>query len=376
MASLASSRSTADVVVIGGGIVGAATAAHLASAGRHVTLIEATAIGAGASGRNSGVVQHPFDPVLVELHLESVSLYRSLEGFELPATPAGLLNVTHDVTVARRLVDSIEATHPALRPEFLAPDDVRGLEPAIGPGVAACRLDIGFPVGPASATAAYAAWAQRLGVSIQVGSAAAVQRHGSRATGVELEDGTSVAAPDVVAAAGPWSPAVIDPGGSWRPIRPIWGVVVTLGLEAPPSHVMEEAEIAIEPGDEVDDAGHSFSLVTAKGATSLGSTFLADEPDVDAIVPRLVERGARFVPAIRTAPIGAARMCARPQSLDGRPLIGAVAGVDGLWVAAGHGPWGISTGPASGRLLADLILGEIPAPPRALDPGRFGPIAG
>ena len=49
-----------------------------------------------------------------------------------------------------------------------------------------------------------------------------------------------------------------------------------------------------------------------------------------------------------------------------------VPGIAGLWVAAGHGPWGISTGPASGRLLADLMDGRMPAPPAALDPGRFG----
>jgi len=373
MPALASS-STADVVVIGGGIVGAATAAHLASAGRRVTLIEATAIGAGASGRNSGVVQHPFDPVLVDLHLETVELYRSLEGFELPAIPVGLLNVTHDVDGAHRLASSLAATHPRLRPEFLAPDDVRRLEPAVRRDVAACRLDIGFPVGPASATAAYAAWTERLGVDIRIGSSASVQWQRHRATGVQFADGSAVAAHDVVVAAGPWTPAIVDPSGSWRPIRPIWGVVATVDLPTPPRHVMEEADIAIEPGNELDDAGHSFSLVTAQGATSLGSTFLADAPDVAATVPRLVERGSQFVPAIATSRIGAVRMCARPQSLDGRPLIGAVAGVDGLWVAAGHGPWGISTGPASGRMVADLITGAVAAPPAALDPARFGSI--
>ena len=50
------------------------------------------------------------------------------------------------------------------------------------------------------------------------------------------------------------------------------------------------------------------------------------------------------------------RMCARPQSVDGRPFIGPVAGVDGLFVCAGHGPWGISTGPASAAIAARAIL--------------------
>jgi glycine/D-amino acid oxidase-like deaminating enzyme len=66
------------------------------------------------------------------------------------------------------------------------------------------------------------------------------------------------------------------------------------------------------------------------------------------------------------------RVCARPLSLDCRPLIGRVPWIDGLFVAAGHGPWGISTGPGSAKLVADLVLGTVAAPPALLDPARFG----
>jgi glycine/D-amino acid oxidase-like deaminating enzyme len=88
-------------------------------------------------------------------------------------------------------------------------------------------------------------------------------------------------------------------------------------------------------------------------------------------VPLLRERGAGFVPALATAPAGAVRACARPLSADGRPLLGRAPGRDDVFVAAGHGPWGISLGPASARLVADLVLGRAAAPPRALDPARF-----
>jgi glycine/D-amino acid oxidase-like deaminating enzyme len=163
----------------------------------------------------------------------------------------------------------------------------------------------------------------------------------------------------------------------WRPIRSSWGVVVGVTLAEPPAHVLEEAEIEIEPGPGPAGArgatGESFSLVTAGGASSLGSTFLDTEPDPVGLVPSLLARGIGYVPGIASARVGAHRVCARPLCIDGRPMVGRVPGLDGLWVAAGHGPWGISTGPATGRLLADLVDGRVAAPAQALDPARFSP---
>lgn len=383
-----------DVVVIGGGIVGVAAAAHLAIDGRRVLLVERERIGAGASGRNSGVVQHPFDPHMADLHLASLELYRDLEHrssgtFGLPPTPAGLLYVTRDAAAARRASVELAATHPHLHPTFVAPGSAGELEPGLHPEVAACRLEIGYPVAPAAATQAYAAWARQSGVEVATGVVARPWLEAGRCLGVALDRGSRVPAADVLVAAGPWTPAIVDPSGDWRPIRPSWGVVVGVTLATPPRHVLEEAEMEIEPGDDppaagdgaatIDDgvpggAAHDveFSLVTADGASSLGTTFLADEPDPAAYVSAIVRRAATFVPTIADAVVASHRVCARPQSLDGRPLVGRVPGVEGLWIAAGNGPWGISTGPATGRLAADLLGGAAAAPPVALDPGRFG----
>jgi D-hydroxyproline dehydrogenase subunit beta len=66
------------------------------------------------------------------------------------------------------------------------------------------------------------------------------------------------------------------------------------------------------------------------------------------------------------------RRCARPQSADGRPLVGRVPWLDGLYVVAGHGPWGISTAPGTAKMLADLMMGRRTGVPPALDPARFG----
>jgi glycine/D-amino acid oxidase-like deaminating enzyme len=376
------------VAVIGGGIVGLATAAYLAEGGARVTVYEREAIGAGASGRNSGVVQHPFDLALVPLYRESVAAYRRLAGlspeigFALPAEPTGLLLVAHRAAVVEALGAHLRATLPELDVQVLAGAELRRLEPAIADGVHAVRVPIGYPVVPAAPTYAWANRADRLGVVIRLGRAARPTVAGGRATGVTIV-GRSEPADAVVVAAGPWTPEIVDPSGRWRPIRPLWGVVVETLLVDPPGHVIEEAamDVALGTGEVAPGAGAAAedpastpesSLVTAGGATAVGSTFLEEEPDPSAWTERILLRAATFVPSVLDAPIRETRACARPLAADGRPLIGAVPWVDGLFVCSGHGPWGITTGPASARQVADLVLGRSPAISPAFDPGRFG----
>ena len=85
-----------------------------------------------------------------------------------------------------------------------------------------------------------------------------------------------------------------------------------------------------------------------------------------------MERGTRFVPALAGTHVVSVRACARPMSVDGRPLLGPLPEVGGLFVAAGHGPWGISLGPGSARLVADAILGRTVVIPPELATARFG----
>ena len=165
-------------------------------------------------------------------------------------------------------------------------------------------------------------------------------------------------------AAGPWTPGVVDPKGGWRPIQPVWGVVADVELDRAPRHVLEEAGIpelaeALGAGEAVP---HLFSLVTQGNHNGLGSSFTPDEPDQAELAKTIVERGRRFVTGIRA--IRATRACARPVSADGRPLIGRLS--EDLYICAGHGPWGISTGPASARLVVDAILGRAPEIPPEL----------
>jgi D-amino-acid dehydrogenase len=302
-------------------------------------------------------------------------------GVRIPAEPAGLLLVSRREAVVRRIADDLRATFPSLDVEALDEAGVRALEPAFAAGVAACRVGIAYPLVPSAPTFAFATLAERRGATIRLGRAARPAISGGRCVGVEV-GGVLEPAAAVVVAAGPSTPEVIDPSGAWRPIRPLWGVVVETVLPDPPGHVVEEAEMdealgtaeaagAAGAADEEPGPRPKFSLVSAAGATVVGSTFLDEEPDPATWQERLLERGAGFVPALLDAPIRGVRACARPLATDGRPLVGAVPGLPGLFVCAGHGPWGISTGPGSALLVADLVLGGEAAIPPELDPTRF-----
>jgi glycine/D-amino acid oxidase-like deaminating enzyme len=363
--------SAPDVAVVGGGIVGTAAAAVLAATGAAVELFERARLADAASGRNSGAVQHPFDATLAALHHETLDLYAELgqeeTGFVLPDEPAGVLMLGHERQPLVSAAAQIRRVAPELRAELAEGDELARLEPALTPGLTACRLATGYTVRPASATLAFAELARRRGATIHEGAVASPWIEESRLVGVVV-DGERRAAGEVLVAAGPWTPEVVDPSRRWRPIERIWGVNVEIALDAPPRHVLEEAGV-----EEVAAGGTDaiFSLVTAGGASSLGSTFLPDEPRPERFAPRLRERGATFVPALREAAIVSSRACARPQSVDGRPLVGPVAGIEGLHVAAGHGPWGISLGPATARMAADVVLGRGDAIPPPLATARM-----
>jgi glycine/D-amino acid oxidase-like deaminating enzyme len=383
-------RAAADVVVVGGGIVGTAAAAFLAEAGASVTLIERDGLASAASGANSGVVQHPFDPVLAALYRETLEHYRRLAdrgvGFRLGAEPAGLLYVSRDEAVVRDVDRSLDAAFPDLAREVVSGTALTRIEPAVAEDLSACRVDIGYPVQPAASTYGFATFAEQRGVRVRVGRPAVLDARGGSVVGV-MVDGEAIPADAVLLAAGPWTPALVDPTGGWAPIQRRWGVVVETLLPAGPTHVLEEAEIGVAIGtgqlpdspapgtpERPDESEVEFSLVPLDGVASVGSTFLPWEPVSAALVEPILAHAARFVPAVMEAPIRGTRSCARPQSLDGRPLVGAVPDRPGLFVCAGHGPWGISTGPASARLVADAILGRAPAIAAELDPGRFGPV--
>ncbi len=284
-----------------------------------MTVHDREGVAAGASGRNSGVIQHPYDPALVPLYEGSIALHR--EVLDLPREPAGILLLDPPPGLAL----------PAeLEPEQL--DDAHAAEPLMRPGIPAIRIATGWPVGPRAATEA---WARR-----------------ARDAGARFAQAPAEAADVTLIATGAWTTAV--------PVRPMWGVTAQVRLERPCEHVLEEAGV-----EDISAGGalQIFSLVR----DVLGSTVSAEEPDVEATVPLVQARAERFIGETHVA---AARKCPRPQTIDGRPIVGRLDRA--TFVCTGHGPWGISTGPATAWHVARQILDGTPPPPE-LHPGRFAP---
>ncbi len=218
---------------------------------------------------------------------------------------------------------------------------------------------------------------------MRIGAPAHADIRDGRAHGVTV-NGEFHAAGAVAVAAGPWTPEALarsqspplkgtvplSGGGVDVPISFSWGVVVELALPEPPRYVLEEDGIkALTTAAGVPEA--LFSAVTARGVSAVGSTFSDARPDPAALAPGLLAHAARFLPAVAGAQVTGMRACARPRSADGRPLLGPLAGIEGLAIASGHGAWGVTLGPASARLVADHLLGRAVEIPPALSASRW-----
>ena len=135
--------------------------AFAAELGASVQLLEASEVGAGASGRNSGAVQHPFDPALAELHAATRRIYDELSAedraaFDFPPEPTGLLLLTDDPIAAQGRISELQAAHPELAPRLLDGHALHALEPMVAEGLSAIRVETGFPIPPEAATRAQA----------------------------------------------------------------------------------------------------------------------------------------------------------------------------------------------------------------------------
>ncbi|MGH2862836.1 MAG: NAD(P)/FAD-dependent oxidoreductase [Solirubrobacteraceae bacterium] len=348
-----------DVTIIGAGIVGCSTAYFLASAGVAVTVVDPVGIGAGASGRNNGLVEHPYDAASAPLFYESVELMRSFLGEAMPVDPVGALLLAPEEAAARDLVAHY-AQFPELEPALLDSQAARDEEPLLGDGLWGCMLHTGFAISPLEATTAVADRARAAGAEFVLGRPVELER--LRASGRE-----------VLVAAGASSTRLLGGLVPRDAVKPLWGVIVLVDLPQRPRHPIIEGTVTRGLTTGRIENETPFTLLSSPSWLAVGSTLLeGDEPRAEDWIPRLLGGGTRFVPSIAKARVQSTLVCARPKSFDNRPILGRVPGEQRLWLASGHGGRGMSLGAASGRLLAEAIIaGSDAAIPAALSSARL-----
>jgi sarcosine oxidase subunit beta len=266
---------------------------------------------------------------------------------------------------------------------------IHELEPGLAPQLPggwllhdAHRLD------PAALTVGLALLAQADGASIRHHlTVRALATSGDRVSGVVTDDGP-LSADEVVVAAGPWSPSLLEPVGVRLPmtgargwltrVRPPEPVATRL-LEAVGWRGSAERWSAVQrptAGQIADDGLGSAELAPLlhpadDGTVLIGSsrqTWTTPEPEDPSVVQRLLAAAIRLVPALSEADVLGSWWGLRPLSPDDRPFVGRVR--DGLIVATGHGSEGVILGAGSAELVAAAVSGE-PAP---FDAAPFDPL--
>ncbi|MET0698886.1 MAG: FAD-binding oxidoreductase [Mycobacterium sp.] len=368
------SPQTAEVVIIGGGIEGAAAAWALSQRGvTDVLVLERNTVGSGMTGKSSGVVRcHYGVSSLAAMAAVGLEVFEQAE--EIFGQDIGFRQTGYVVGVGEQNVDSLRKSLAAQRAvgvqtEEIDSDEVARLWPYadLSPfGAFGWEPRGGY--GDAYQTAqAFAVAARGAGARIlQNTAAAALIVDGDRATGVRLTDGTEVSAGTVVVATGAWSRPFLAQHGIDLPIR-----------------VHHEAVVMISPG--VEPAAVSrlpvFSdLVSLQyvrpetgGDILFGNSDLHDEThtDPDNYVNRASEEfveltvekvGTRF-PGFPDPAIVSSYAGCYDVTPDWNPVISR-GGFDGLVIAAGFSGHGFKISPAVGRLIADLVVDGRSSDPR------------
>jgi glycine/D-amino acid oxidase-like deaminating enzyme len=183
-------------------------------------------------------------------------------------------------------------------------------------------------------------------------------RRGGDVAGVNL-DGVAIEADAIVVAMGPWSALA----ARWLPLPPVFGlkghsIVFETGELIPPEALFLEYEetagsmLAPEIFPRPDGTTYVCAISSESPLPADPTSVVPDDGAMD----RLKALCDRISPVLAASPVLASGACYRPLARDGLPLIGAVAGARGAYVATGHGVWGILNAPATAEAIAELIL--------------------
>ena len=361
------------VVVVGGGLLGLAAAYHLTRAGADTLLLDradagrATDAGAGilSPETNTRDPESWFDlaSAAVATYPQLTAQLAELDAGDTGYARCGLLQVaaTEDEVplyeAARARIFERQRRRGAPSPQDLrevTPVEARRLFPPLTEVYGAIYNHNAARVDGRLLAGALRRAGERLGLTVRHASVERLDMQGGRVTGVVV-DAERLRADAVVIAGGAWSPVFGAQLGLDLPIAPQRGQIVHLKL-----HDVSTSAWAIV------SAFHGHYIVPwADGRVVVGAT----RETGSGFVPRTTLKGLHEVygEALRVAPglgegeVVEARVGLRPYSADGLPILGPVPGVAGLYLCTGHGPTGLTLGPFSARLVAQMTLGETPS---------------
>jgi glycine oxidase len=345
-----------DVVVVGGGVVGAACARQLALAGRRVRLIERGGQAGEAWRASAGMlapqIEVGADDVLFELGIAGREYYHDhaaelcqATGVDIGLWERGIVHVaTGDQEVAalkERVAWQRQRGHSC---EWLGPGEVRAEWPWLGPTQGALVAPRDGSLDPVRLVEALRKDAARLGAELTRDTITALTRSGDRVTGVQ--GGEWHPAEHVVLAAGAWTGRVANLP---RPVsvEPVRGQLAAFPWPA-------KAQPAIV-------FGRGGYLLHRDGEGIAGSTmeyagFAAEV--TDAGIAGIRSRAEALVPTLAGERVIRAWAGLRPGTPDGRPIVGPEPDLAGLWYATGHGRNGVLLAGITGLIVAQFLAGE------------------
>jgi len=353
---------TADIVILGAGVMGASIAFHLAQRGAgKILVIDKGHVAQGGSGRSSALVRmHYSYPPEVQLALVSLHMFehwRDVVGEEGDFRKTGFVRIVHpgeteplkqNVEMQRklgvnvRLVDRLELS--ALEPDW-AVDEVE---------LAAYEPDSGYGDGAGVANG-FLTRARELGVTyLSKTQALEFLVQGGHLRGVRTDNG-EIAAPVAVSATGPWT----------RPLFQRIGIDLPIDTEYHQVAVLKNAPAMKGGGCAcIDSVSATYFRSDGQDKFLIGDFYGQRGADPDNFPQRasddgleaIIERASRRVPKLENAEVMRGVTGVYDMTPDSRPLLGEVSSVAGLYVCAGFSGMGFKISPAIGLVMSELLL--------------------